>query len=132
MLVAMTKAVETLAEGVTESVAERVAEIPKKKGAPKVVKAKKTVKDSKPMVKMSRGKVAIDREALKGQIKRIKLATNPSTEEPEKDAKAVKAPKIIKFAKGTISAKPRGRPPGSLNKKTLARNMPAESPQMVA
>jgi hypothetical protein len=50
-------------------------------------------------VKMSAGKITIDREALRAQIKRIKL--NTVTEE--------------------VAKKARGRPVGSKNKATLAR-----------
>ncbi len=70
---------------------------------------------------MSSGKVTIDREALKSQIKRIKLASAaPEADVGEKPAKVRKvAPKATR-SKG-VTPRPRGRPPGALNKKTLAK-----------
>jgi hypothetical protein len=57
----------------------------------------------KPSVKIDRGKIKIDREALRAQIKRIKLNTV--------------AEEVVKRG--------RGRPAGSKNKETLARAMAA-------
>jgi hypothetical protein len=128
-LATVNKAAEALAED----------DVPKKKGS---LRAKKNIPNSKPMVKMTRGKVTIDREALKAQIKRVKLADKPeavAAERPAKiqrvvpkdSAKATKA-KAPKSQKGTKLAKPRGRPPGALNKKTLARNVTRAEEALVA
>jgi len=135
MLVAVSKAAEELA-----------VDEPKKKASSGA--KKKTIPDSKPMVKMSRGKVTIDREALKTQIKRIKVAKDEETgDRPSKvqkvEPKSAKAAKFPVFAKGSKAvpkgakgakgaAKPRGRPPGALNKKTLARlSTTQQEPQLV-
>jgi len=123
MLVAVSKAADVLVED----------KAPKKKASST---ARKTIPNSKPLVKMTRGKVTIDRAALRSQIKRVKLAgaDKPEAEAVERPAKIQRvapkdpkdpkaaATKFPKFVKGSKLAKPRGRPPGALNKKTLARN----------
>jgi len=124
MLVAVSKAAEVLAED----------KVPKKKASST---ARKTIPNSKPLVKMTRGKVTIDRAALRSQITRVNLAgaDKPEAEATERPAKIQRvapkdpkdtkakaaATKFPKFAKGTKLANPRGRPPGALNKKTLAK-----------
>ncbi len=69
----------------------------------KELKKKTTIKSATSAIaKPKRGKVTIDREAIRSQIRRVRLNSIP--EEPKKK---------------------RGRPAGSLNKATLARSQAA-------
>ena len=65
---------------------------------PQMKKGKAPKAPKKPAAKVTRGKVVLDREAIKAQIRRVSIS--------------VAAPRG------------RGRPPGSLNKATLARLQP--------
>jgi len=143
-------------------VAEELAVDEPKKKASSGAK-KKTIPDSKSVIKKPGGSYTVDRAALKTQIKsniaannikRIKLAdaeagaadrpskvrkVEPKSANATKPANA-KAAKFPVFAKGSKAApkgakgaaKPRGRPPGALNKKTLARlSTTQQEPQLV-
>ena len=63
---------------------------------PQVKKGPNAKAPKKPVAKAARGKVALDREAIKAQIRRVSVSAAPAP-------------------------RGRGRPPGSLNKATLAR-----------
>ena len=62
---------------------------------PQMTTAKGRVKNVKQKPKMVSGKIQIDREALRSQIRRVKLSADPK--------------------------RGKGRPPGSLNKSTIAK-----------
>jgi hypothetical protein len=67
---------------------------------PQMTKKAPKAPNKKPTAKAVRGKVVLDREAIRAQIRRVSVSVAPVT-------------------------RGRGRPPGSLNKTTLARLQPA-------
>ncbi len=67
---------------------------------PQMTKKAPRAPNKKPTAKAVRGKVVLDREAIRAQIRRVSVSVAPVT-------------------------RGRGRPPGSLNKATLARLQPA-------
>jgi hypothetical protein len=88
VLMDVARAAVALGEDSEVDVIPQVKKAPKAKAPPK-----------KPVAKASRGKVVLDREAIKAQIRRVSVSVAP-------------------VKRG------RGRPPGSLNKATLARLQP--------
>jgi hypothetical protein len=131
--------------------AELAEDTPPKKQNPTVkktiTKGSRQAPKSTQAVKNKYGTIALDRPKLKETIKRLKLKPADVDEKGEStvtDESATKKPKLAPkapkakakskgqytFTKGTKGskpkvekvAKPRGRPPGSKNKKTIAMN----------